>query len=119
MPSHPKCEKRTQNVSESAKHSGGPFKRSGTSAKEWDDVVGPPLNSTSAQQLPSVRTILQRYRALRIDKKISDTTSLAQVIASEVQTVWGKARVLTRNHQNCVKAIYRCHTHLEKKPQSR
>lgn len=105
MPSHPKHRKPKAEKSQVKKHAGGPFKRTGSSAEEWEDVVGPSVNSLPAQQLPTVRTILQRYRALRIEKVKEDSSTLADVIASEVETIWSKARVPTRDHHNCVKAV--------------
>ena len=100
MPSHPKHRKPKAEESQAKKHAGGPFKRTGSSAEEGEDVVGPSVNSLPAQQLPTVRTILQRYRALCIEKVKEDSSTLADVIASEVETIWSKARVPT-NHHNC------------------
>jgi len=99
MPSHPK--------SKTQKHSGagGPLKRTGPKAEYCDSVIGLSRDSIPGSQLPSVRTILQRYRALRISDPQEPTTSLAKKIASEVLLLWEKARIPTISEKNCVRKI--------------
>ena len=109
MPSHPKHKKikpdKEELQGQSHKHARGSFKRKGASAKEWEDVVGPSLDSLPVHQLPTVRTVLQRYRALRIERKSDLTNKLADAIATEAEAIWQKARVPTREHHNIVKAV--------------
>ena len=103
MPSHPK-NKRIKD-SEQKQSPGGPLKRTGSSAEEWDMVIGPSLDNIPTSQLPLVRTILQRYRALRIEYHQENTSLLAKKIAIEVELIWKKARVPTKHHKNCVRAV--------------
>jgi hypothetical protein len=64
MPSHPQAKQPKGEDKTSTKHLGGPFKRKGGPAEEWDEVIGPSIDSIPSTQLPVVRTVLQRYRAL-------------------------------------------------------
>ena len=77
------------------KHAGGPFKRTGPQAEEWNKVIGPALEIIPATQLPTVRTVLQRYRALRIKHTQETTEHLAKSITKEVCEIWDKARIPT------------------------
>jgi hypothetical protein len=105
MPSHPKQRKPQLDKRKFKRHAGGPLKRNHKSAKEWEVVVGPSIDSLPAHQLPTVRTILQRYRALRIIKLNDNFSKLADVITSEIEVIWKKAGIPTRDHHNCVKAV--------------
>ena len=81
--------------------SGGPLKRTGPKADDWDMLVGPSLDSVPATQLPKVKTVLQRYRALRIQYPYEPKASVAKQIAEEVKLIWARARVPTVTAHNC------------------
>ena len=74
------------------KHGGGPLKRTGQQADEWDECVGPSLGQLSPHRLPTKREVLQRYRALRIQLPNGSKHQLATLIAGEVFTIWANAR---------------------------
>ena len=59
MPGHPKSKQKKKNLKE--KHAGGPLKRQGYLAEEWNVAIGPSLDALPGTQLPLVRTILQRH----------------------------------------------------------
>ena len=100
MPSHSKLKSEAP-----SRGSGGPLKRSGAKADDWDTFIGPSLDSISPNQLPTVRTILQRYRGLRIEKPNEPLATLAKQIASEVKMIWDRARVPTIAHLSCVRKV--------------
>ena len=101
MPSHPKTKEKTKE----GKHPGGPLKCSGSSADMWDEYVGPSISAIPSQKLPLVKNILQRYRALRIENKSTDTASLASEIVKEVKDIWDKARIPTVAVNNCQRKV--------------
>jgi len=106
MPSHPKtkCEPDKLSQSKSRGH-GGPLKRTGTRAEEWDSVIGPSLDAIPATQLPTAKTVIQRYRAHRIEQPHAPVTTLAKLITTEVKAIWDRARVPTTAEQNCVRKV--------------
>ena len=71
----------------------------------WDDIIGPSISVIPGHQLPQVRAILQRYRALRIEQPKEDTHALAIKISQEVKAIWDRARVPTVEQKNCVSRI--------------
>ena len=79
------------------------MQRTGDRALEWDKFIGPSLASFSATQLPIVRTVLQRYRGLRIDNECVPRYDLAKTIATEVMDIWEKARIPTTTPNNTIK----------------
>ena len=99
MPKHPKT------ATKGCQGLGGPLKRTGDKACDWDSLIGPSLDSVPATQLPTVNTVLQRYRALRIEKPNESKASLATRIAGEVKDIWDRARVPTVAERNCVRKI--------------
>ena len=103
MPSHPT--NKQPKASGSKKHPGGPLKRKGSSAEEWEKVIGPSINVIPSCQLPLKRTVLQRYRALRIEFTAENTRKIANKISSEVEQIWKRARVPTRLPQNCQQTV--------------
>ena len=91
MPCHPKDKQpKTQG---NAKGKDGPLKRSGESAQRWDETIGPSISVIPANQLPQVKTVLQRYRSLRINQPLEKTFTLASKIAEEVTDIWTRARI--------------------------
>lgn len=85
---------------------GGPLKRTGSRAEEWDAIIGPSLDAIPCSQLPLAKTILQRYRALRIVNVQQPITELAKQICKEVTNIWEQARVPTAAANNCYKKIH-------------
>ena len=104
MPSHPKTKCAPDKLSQSHGH-GGPLKRTGTRAEEWDNVIGPSLDAIPATQLPTAKTVIQRYRAHRIEQPHVPVAKLAQLITTEVKAIWNRARVPTRSDKNCVRKV--------------
>ena len=95
MPKHPKSKETAEaGPSEPKKHAGGPLKRKGSQAEEWDEVIGPSIDAIPAPQL-----------ALRIECPSEETLKLAKQIASEVTVIWHRARVPTAVEKNCVKQV--------------
>ncbi len=103
MSSHPKS--KVVNKITEGKHLGGPLKRINEQASLWNSVIGTSLDSTPASQLPSIRTVLRRYRALRIDHVQDNTYTLAKIITSEVTNIWNRACVPTTSYDNCVRKV--------------
>lgn len=101
MPAHPK--ERSNPVE--GRHPGGPLKRLGVKAGEWLEVIGPSLDSLPTSKLPLVRSILQRYRALRIKDETAKENDLAKDIATEVTEIWKKARIPTAETRSCVERV--------------
>lgn len=79
MPSHPKTKCAPDKLSQSRGH-GGPLKRTGTRAEEWDNVIGPSLDAIPATQLPTAKTVIQRYRAHRIRQPHAPVASNSHVL---------------------------------------
>ena len=103
MPKHPK----TKTVSSTrGPHPGGPLKRTGSRAEEWDTLVGPSLETIPSSQLPLCKTILQRYRGLRVENNQKPVMELAKVISIEVIAIWERARVPTVSKKNCHRKIH-------------
>lgn len=86
-----------------SQHPSGPLKRTGTQAELWDKQVGKSLDVMPATQLPIIRNVLQRYRALRIEYPLENTTTLAKIILDEVTRIWDRARVPTVAPKNCLR----------------
>ena len=63
------------------------------------------MDAIPASQLPLRRTVLQRYRSLRIEKPLENSKILAKELSLEVEAIWNKARVPTTSHNNCVQAV--------------
>ncbi|KAG0716445.1 hypothetical protein GWK47_009693 [Chionoecetes opilio] len=104
MPAHPKAKSEPDKHSQPLGH-GAPMKRTGTRAEEWDSVIGPSLATIPATQLPTVRTIFQRYRACRIEQPREPVATLAKLITTEVKAIWDRARVPTTSDKNCVRKV--------------
>ena len=100
MPSHPKKKSKTD-----VKQRGGPLQRSGPKAKQWDDIIGPSIDCIPGHQLPLVKTVLQCYRALRIEDPLGSTYELAEKITNEVIAIWDRARVPTSSHRACIAKV--------------
>ena len=73
--------------SEKKKRPSGPLKRTGEKAEEWNEGVWPSLVVIPATQLPLIRTVLQRYRAIRIENPSIETTEIAKSLTTEILTV--------------------------------
>ena len=87
------------------KHGGGPLKRTGQQADEWDECVGPSLGQLSPHRLPTKREVLQRYRALRIQLPNGSKHQLATLIAGEVFTIWANANVPSKDVKHCAECV--------------
>ena len=64
MPGHAKSKKLKNDKAK--KHAGGPIKRKGDAAEEWEKIIGPSIDAIPEVQLPTARSILQRYRAMKL-----------------------------------------------------
>lgn len=95
----------TEEQKEQKKHPHGPLKRTGEQASEWDEIIGPSLDAIPATQLPLKRTVLQRYRGLRIDNPGESTFNLAKQISYEVETVWNRARIPMTAHKHVITKV--------------
>ena len=69
------------------------FSRVGPAADSWLIAVGPALEVIPATQLPTKRTVLRRYRSLRMCNENAPTYQLTKVLLDEVCSVWHRARV--------------------------
>ena len=101
MPSHPKGKQ----PKSQGNHPHGPLKRSGKQAQTWEDTIGPSISVLPGHQLPQIKTVLQRYRALRIELPKEKTYKLASNIAEEVTAIWTRARVPTIAAQNVTNKV--------------
>lgn len=77
-----------------------PISRNSERSEEWIKFIGPSLNAIPSNKLPLVRTILQRYRALRITSPSEKDLELAKQIAEEVKSTWDRARIPTTEPRN-------------------
>ena len=85
------------------KYAGGALQRTGKSADSWNEAVGASLPVMSHLYYPTVRTILQRYRFLRMNNETASIKDLAKGIGDEVVHIWEKARIPTcSSHNVCV-----------------
>ena len=75
------------------KHPGGPLQRSGKSADSWNEALGISLEAIPLLYLPINRTILRRYRFLRLNDETASINNLAEVIINEVIFIWNCARI--------------------------
>ena len=88
MPSHPKGKQ----PKKPGKHPDGPqLPRSGSQAQAWEEAIGPSIIIIPVNQLPQIKTVLQRYRALRIEQPLTKTYDLATIIAEETIMIWNRA----------------------------
>ena len=91
--------------SKNKKHAHGPLQRSGDQAKRWDDAIGKSIEILPAAQLPKTRTILQRYRFIRINQPQLETNAVSRTIAGECVHIWNRARVPTKSFDDCIKKV--------------
>lgn len=84
---------------------GGPLKRTGEQAEEWDQCVGPSITQLSPHKLPTKREALQRYRALRIQHQNASKQELAGKIAAEIITIWSASKVPSKDLLGCTKSV--------------
>lgn len=99
MPFHPKTAVKGRSGES------GPLKRTGQKAHDWDMLVGPSLDNIPGNQLPSVKTVLQRYQGLRIQAPTATKASLAKEVSTEVKAIWERARVPTISDHNIVRKV--------------
>ena len=88
-----------------SKSAGGPLKRTGKSAELWDEALGRSLDHLPSTQLPTKRSVLQKYRCLRIERPDEPTVDLASYIAAELIQIWNKARIPTVPVNGCNKRV--------------
>ena len=101
MTSHPKGKQ----PKTGGKHPHGPLTRSGEQAQIWDDIIGPSISVIPGHQLPQVKTVLQRYRSLRIENPKEKIYTLASHIAEEVTAIWTRGRIPTIAPQNVTNKV--------------
>ena len=53
----------------------------------WDEYLGTALNILSQGQLPTVKTVLQRYRCMRTEYPTEKVTSLVSKLREEVTAI--------------------------------
>ena len=87
------------------KHTGGPLQRTGSQSVLWDKALGPSLESLPSSQLPLVRSVLQRYRAIRIMDPNKSLAKIAVTLAHEVKNLWDKAHTPTASDRVCAKRV--------------
>ena len=87
------------------KHPGGPLQRTGVSADSWNEALGSSIETIPFGYLPTHRTILRRYRSLRMKNEHALTNDLIAILVNEILYRWNSARILT-----CAKN--RCHDQL-------
>ena len=92
-------------IGEEKKRSGGPLRRTGAQAVEWDEALGPSLDALPSAQLPQIRTVLQRYRSMRISKPNISVAKLAGELAKEVRVIWNNAAIPIVSDKVCAKRI--------------
>jgi preprotein translocase subunit Sss1 len=85
---------------------GGPLKRRGDAALAWDEAVGESLRIIPSKQLPLVRTVLQRYRGLRIDNPYMPKANMISQITKEIVLIWEKARLPTMSVKSCERKVF-------------
>ena len=96
---------------EETPHLGGPLKRSGPQAASWDDVVGSSMKLIPVNELPVKRSILRRYRYLRINEQNKSKQELVTTITEEVLRIWERARVHTAD-KKIISKSNKCHRRL-------
>ena len=102
MPSHPKGKQ----PKKPGKHPHGPqLPRSGSQAQAWEEAIGPSISIIPVNQLPQIKTVLQRYRALRIEQPLTKTYDLATIIAEETIMIWNRARVPIISRQSLINKV--------------
>ena len=82
------------------KHPGGPLQRTGKSSDSWNEAVGSSLEIIPTSTLPTARTILRRYRYLRLTDETATTNELVNQIVVEVTQIWNRARIPICNEKN-------------------
>ena len=87
------------------KHPGGPLKRTGQQADEWEAYIGPSLDQLSPHRLPTKREVLQRYRALRVQLPNAPKRQLAAAIADEIVSIWANAHVPSKDAKVCTSFV--------------
>lgn len=83
--------------------------------------MGPSLDVIPETQLPLVRTVLQRYRAVRIVRPLEPVPAIATTLAAEILPIWEKANIPTasvkvrvRRVQDAIKLYSSKHKHSDR-----
>ncbi len=99
MPSHPKT--KTKPSVKCPKHAGGPVRRKD---ENWENAVGPSIDAFPGTQLPKLRTVLQRYRSMRImnPDEQCPLDELAKQITAEIIPIWQRAGIPIIIEKNCL-----------------
>ena len=87
------------------KHAGGPLKRTGEPAAHWEEAVGPSLDVIRTAQLPLVRTVLQRYRAVDILRPLEPVSAIASSLTEEILPIWERANIPTASVKVCKRRV--------------
>ena len=95
----------TVEMSDPDKHAGGPLKRTGELAAHWEEAVGPSLDVIPTAQLPLVRTVLQRYRAVRILRPIEPVSAIASSLTEEILPIWERTNIPTASVKVCKRRV--------------
>ena len=68
-------------------------------------MLGKAIDKLPPSQLPTTRSVLQRYRCLRIAQSDEATINLVNTITAEVKLLWDKARIPTIAPDKCSKRV--------------
>ena len=104
------CENETH--TDSVKSPGGPLKRTGNRVVVWDEALGKSLHSLPLSQLPTKRTVLRRYRHMRIENPVMATYDLAKRLSYEIVHIWNCARIPTAKLDKCAGRVIETIDHL-------
>ena len=105
MPPKHKCRTQDSGKNKKGKRTGGPLRRTGIAAECWDEFVGESRLVIPENVLTMNKTLLQRYRALRVSNESAPTRELAKQIVNETVEVWNKARVPVRDGKTCIDCV--------------
>ena len=92
-------------MSDPDKHAGGPLERTGEPPAHWKEAVGPSFDVIPTAQLPLVRTILQRYRAVRILRPIEPVSAIASSLTEEILPICERANIPTVSVKVCRRCV--------------
>ena len=85
----------------------------------WDDALGIAIEILPVSHLPKTRTILQRYRFIRINQPLLETNAFSRTIAGECIQIWNRARIPTKRMQSQCQAKLEELFYLAPKPPGR
>ena len=92
--------KKRKRKNKESKHPGGQFQRTGPSSDSFNEAVGTSIATLPPYTLPLNRTVLRRYRYLRLYESSVETNELVNILMGEVSNLWNRARIHTCNKNN-------------------